>query len=231
MIRTLAFLQRRPDITRRAFRDHYETQHAPLASKQLVGLEFYVRNHILQDRGFGSGGASALPFDVVTEFQYNSGRNLAAIAEMLQSEGGRPILEDELKFMHKPGNFFRESTRSAVAGQRPLPGSAAKSIFLIKDTATPAPSEAAAIARALGQDLVQDSVAVAAELDSLTNTPDAKPKPWDLALSIWWNPESHATARLERPGEELAQGRSCLALRVEECGSLDFDYAAEYARG
>ena len=45
MIRTLSLIKRRPDITRDAFREHYETVHAPLALPFMDGLERYVRYH------------------------------------------------------------------------------------------------------------------------------------------------------------------------------------------
>ena len=34
MIRTLSLIKRRPDITRDAFREHYETVHAPLQHRR-----------------------------------------------------------------------------------------------------------------------------------------------------------------------------------------------------
>ena len=62
MIRTLSLIKRRPDIERAAFREHYETVHAPLALPHMEGLVRYVRYH-LEDELLGDVG-----FDVVSAF-------------------------------------------------------------------------------------------------------------------------------------------------------------------
>lgn len=102
MIRVLALLARRPDISREAFREHYETVHAPLALTVLDGVAHYVRDHITQVLG------EAEPrFDVLSEFGYEDAAALAAMAKRLASEElGDPIRRDELQFMDKPRNAF-----------------------------------------------------------------------------------------------------------------------------
>ena len=109
MIRTLSLIKRRPDITRDAFREHYETVHAPLALPYMDGLVRYVRYH-LEAELFGAVG-----FDVVSAFWYRDAESTAKMMDVLASEAGKPILEDELTFMDKPANtFFPVSERWLV---------------------------------------------------------------------------------------------------------------------
>ena len=112
MIRTLSLIKRRPDITRDAFRDHYETVHAPLALPYMEGLERYVRYHLEAER-LGEVG-----FDVISAFWYRDAESTAKLMEILASDEGKPILEDELTFMDKPANrFFPVSERLLVDGE------------------------------------------------------------------------------------------------------------------
>ncbi|MDB5394746.1 MAG: ethyl tert-butyl ether degradation EthD, partial [Rhodospirillales bacterium] len=45
-MKTIVLFRRRPDLSRAAFRDYYETRHAPLAV-QHVHFTKYVRNHLI----------------------------------------------------------------------------------------------------------------------------------------------------------------------------------------
>lgn len=101
MIRMLALLVRRPDLSRDAFRSHYEGQHAPLALPLLDGVRHYVRNHVAP--GLDAGRC---PFDVLSEFGYESQAAVTAVAARLDSERGEAIREDERRFMDKPRNRF-----------------------------------------------------------------------------------------------------------------------------
>lgn len=112
MIRTLSLIKRRPDITRDAFREHYESVHAPLALPYMEGLERYVRYH-LEGELLGEIG-----FDVISAFWYRDAESIAKMMEILGGEAGKPILEDELTFMDKPANtFFPVSERLLVEGE------------------------------------------------------------------------------------------------------------------
>lgn len=112
MIRTLSLIKRRPDITRDAFREHYETVHAPLALPFMDGLERYVRYHLEAEL------VGETSFDVISAFWYRDAESTAKLMEVLASEAGKPILEDELTFMDKPANrFFPVSERLLVDGE------------------------------------------------------------------------------------------------------------------
>jgi hypothetical protein len=112
MIRTLSLIKRRPDITRDAFREHYETVHAPLALPYMDGLERYVRYHLEAEL------VGEIGFDVISAFWYRDAESTAKLMEVLASDAGKPILEDELTFMDKPANrFFPVSERLLVDGE------------------------------------------------------------------------------------------------------------------
>ena len=44
----IAFLQRRPDLTRDAFSEHWRTRHGPLAVARQPGFWHYVQNHLVE---------------------------------------------------------------------------------------------------------------------------------------------------------------------------------------
>lgn len=93
MIQSFALIPRRPDHSREAFRDHYETTHAPLAMPLMQGLARYVRYHITEE----IHGEPA--FDVVSGFAYRSGADAAATVARIGSEEGDAIRADEQRFM------------------------------------------------------------------------------------------------------------------------------------
>lgn len=98
MKRVLALIPRKPDLTREAFRDHYENVHAPLGMTVLEDIPHYVRDHVSR-----SIGGVEPTFDVLSEFGYADPKALQALSERLASKGlGDPIRADELRFMDKP---------------------------------------------------------------------------------------------------------------------------------
>ncbi len=110
-MKTMALIVRRPDHTRKAFRDHYEEQHAPLAMKTVMeGATRYVRHHI-------SSELYGQPiFDVVTAFQYRDAAAAGETMKRLQEEVGQRIIADEKSFMDREKNNFFGVTESPVLG-------------------------------------------------------------------------------------------------------------------
>jgi hypothetical protein len=100
MIRVLAFMVRRPDLTRDQFRDHYERTHVPTALPILAGTTHYVRHHI-RDELFGKPN-----FDCMTAFEYRDAAAMRAVFAKSEGAGGERVRADELRFMDKPANFF-----------------------------------------------------------------------------------------------------------------------------
>ena len=110
-MKTFALIARRKDLTRAAFREHYEEVHAPLAIDTLLeGTQRYVRSH-LRDVVFGEPA-----FDVVTGFWYRDAVAALEIGKRLASPVGEAILADELTFMDKPANTFFAVTEHPVSG-------------------------------------------------------------------------------------------------------------------
>lgn len=67
MIKCIAMLKRRSDLTRDEFITYYETRHAPLILSLLPGIVDYHRNFVQADGAFPAEDGSPIDFDVVTE--------------------------------------------------------------------------------------------------------------------------------------------------------------------
>lgn len=115
-MKTLALIARRKDLSRRAFRDHYEDTHAPLAIRTVLdGTTRYVRSHVARE-------IHGEPrFDVVTAFWYADASAALAVQQRLATPAGEAILADELTFMDKPANTFFAVSEHAVDGDERAP--------------------------------------------------------------------------------------------------------------
>lgn len=98
-MRVLAFLKRRPEVGRDAFRAHYEEVHVPTALP-VVGpsVRHYVRHH-LREELHGRAG-----FDCLTALEYQDAAAMQALLARLAGAEGEAIRRDELTFMDKPEN-------------------------------------------------------------------------------------------------------------------------------
>lgn len=90
-MKSIALIARRPDMARRDFVEHYETCHAPLASR-LLNFARYRRNHLVS--------GDLLGFSCISEFWADA----ASVADAMQGAAGETLREDELRFMDKPRN-------------------------------------------------------------------------------------------------------------------------------
>ena len=130
MLKTISLISRKPDLDRAAFREHYETIHAPLALPHMTGLMRYVRYHVEEE------WVGELESDVLSTFWYRDAESAAEMIKTLSGEAGKPILADELTFMDKPKNtFFTVSERhleSQKGGKMSKPNNEAEeSIFVL----------------------------------------------------------------------------------------------------
>ncbi|HEU4429822.1 MAG TPA: EthD domain-containing protein [Myxococcota bacterium] len=147
-MKTLALIVRKPEISRDAFRAHYEEVHAPLALPLLSGLVRYVRHYVQQDLHGASG------FDVMTAFTYRDEAALRRVITRLASPTGDALLRDELSFMHKPQNRFfaaREVAEQGARGSAPPPLACT-----VLAKRAPAQREAAAFAREFARRALPD---------------------------------------------------------------------------
>ncbi len=66
----LLFMRRRPDLSLEAFRDYYETRHAPLCQRHAAGVQRYIRRYLDPQPHPETGPGTDLPFDVITELWF-----------------------------------------------------------------------------------------------------------------------------------------------------------------
>jgi uncharacterized protein (TIGR02118 family) len=85
-------MPRRPDITRTAFRDHYENRHAPLAIGKFP-FRKYARNHVVESL------PDPIGFDCLSEFWVD---DVAEVLRIMSGEIGDLMREDERRFTDQP---------------------------------------------------------------------------------------------------------------------------------
>lgn len=95
MLKTLGFIPRRGDLTRAAFRDYYETRHAPLALRHIRVVAKYVRNHVV------SGEPADPGFDCLSEFWFGEPKAFYDVCDWLASPAGQMLRDDEAQFMDR----------------------------------------------------------------------------------------------------------------------------------
>jgi uncharacterized protein (TIGR02118 family) len=109
----LLFMKRRPDITVEAFRDYYETRHAPLATKSSAGLSRYIRRYIDPQPHPETGVPGELPFDVITELWFDNEATFKGTLRYITTNiMPAEIVEDEKQL------FDRTSFRIATVIER-----------------------------------------------------------------------------------------------------------------
>ena len=67
----LLFMKRRADISVEAFRDYYETRHAPLCETYSTAVSRYVRRYLEPQPHPETGLWEDPPFDVITELWFD----------------------------------------------------------------------------------------------------------------------------------------------------------------
>ena len=99
LIKALAFIHRKIDISAEDFKEYYETTHAPLANS-LLSLEVYERNYIIQTKNpkFNTLGSISI-------FKYQSTEALEIIGQEMSSSKGDNLRKDELNFMDVSRNY------------------------------------------------------------------------------------------------------------------------------
>ncbi|HEX4506971.1 MAG TPA: EthD domain-containing protein [Alphaproteobacteria bacterium] len=92
MVKTVGLMPRRTDTTRAAFREHYETRHAPLALGKFP-FEKYIRNHIV------ASDPDPIGFDCLSEFWVG---DVSEIHKIMAGPIGDIMREDERRFTDQP---------------------------------------------------------------------------------------------------------------------------------
>ena len=120
LIKALAFIHKKSQITDSEFEEYYETHHAPLA-QSLLNFEYYERNYI---------NSNLCPFypslGSISIFKYESEKSLEIVGEQMASNAGDTLRKDELNFMHVEENFHVFTNSSEINTK-----TYSKKIFLI----------------------------------------------------------------------------------------------------
>ena len=93
----MLFVKRKPGLSHEEFRAHYESTHAPLATRSLPHLFRYARNYLVP-----FPGQPDPPYDCVTEFWFDDAAGLKASIEWTRSAEGQVLARDEENFMDRP---------------------------------------------------------------------------------------------------------------------------------
>lgn len=157
MLKTLGFLPRRADLGRAAFREYYETRHAPLALRHIRVFAKYVRNHVVR------GDPAAPGFDCLSEFWFDEPEAAADIGKWLTSPAGQVLREDEAKFMDRSRiASCAVSERLLFGAERPVESGVVRKLGLaLTRAASGTPADFTAQVEKFCDELVHRSSAVA----------------------------------------------------------------------
>jgi uncharacterized protein (TIGR02118 family) len=130
-MKTVGLMPKRQDISRAAFRDHYENRHAPLALGKFP-FEKYVRNHLV------AADPDPIGFDCLSEFWVG---DVAEIHRIMAGPIGDIMREDELRFtdQRRIGPAVAEETHIAGPARIIDDGITHKEILLIRAAAGVSP--------------------------------------------------------------------------------------------
>jgi len=172
-VKTIAMSRRRPELTRDAFRDYYETRHAPLAL-QHVRFTKYVRNHLI--------APSDAEFDVVSEFWLVDPKEAI---ELDKSPAGEILRADADKFVGQT-RFRAIAEESLLAGppRRYETGRVQKYALLLNRRAYAAEADFIADARDWGRRLAQGATAKRVTIDVVKPFPGGR-FPANAILWLW----------------------------------------------
>jgi uncharacterized protein (TIGR02118 family) len=111
LIKAIALIKRRPDISREQFARHYEEVHAPLALRYFRDWSGYIRNHVVETL---RGREPA--FDCISEFWFSSWEGIKNTVEFTASAAAQPLRDDELSFMDRDRNVSFMVSEEVVLG-------------------------------------------------------------------------------------------------------------------
>lgn len=173
-MKSICLLTHRPGTTREAFRDYYETRHSRLGSRYFP-FRKYVRNHLLST-------STGVDFDVITEFFFDDGVNVAGV----HSGRVREIMdEDERRFMDQ--SLIRPSGVEEVllAGNpRDIAPSGTRRQMLLLNRDTDDAAFRAAVAD-WGRTLAEQYALPRVSVDYAVPRAGDTAFPFDAVLSLW----------------------------------------------
>lgn len=111
----VALLRKRPDISREAFIDYYETRHAPLIRSIAPEIIRYERSFLREGGAILAPGTGYPDFDVVTRIDFADEASYAAVMTRFAApDVASRIAEDEEHLFDRTATrFFRIDGRSS----------------------------------------------------------------------------------------------------------------------
>lgn len=209
-MKSLCLLTRREGTTRQAFREYYETTHAPLGMKYFP-FRKYLRNHIIDASG-------DTDFDVVMECYFDDQTNVSGV----DAGEVRAIMDvDEKRFMNQP------MIRSARVEERVLGGSpigiappGTRRQMLLLSTAAPAALDA------WGADLATMPGIARVSLDTAQQQKgNYAGFPYAAVLSLWFAEARDTILPLTPPPGIHPE----ISLLTDVCETTPEELAARYA--
>ncbi len=201
MIKTIALIKRKDDITRKDFAKHYEETHAPLALKHLNMIQRYIRNHVTSVLV-----PHSLDFDCISQFWFESIEAAIQVQEFSQSSDGQILRDDEARFMDssKPLSFLVEERASSIDGP-----AAVKAIALLK--MKPGHSRDAFITHYENVHaplIIEHSIGISRYVRNYVVPMGDEESPFDCVTEIWYRDqqsyEQSMAARLSDTGKIIA---------------------------
>ncbi len=118
MLKVMTLFLKRPDLTRRQFRDYYEGHHVAmgLAANKYFGFTKYVRNHVVA----ASPTPPARPFpefDCFSEYTFRDVDAAVEAQKFMLTPGGKALAEDELNFLDMSYHPSFGSSETLIAGR------------------------------------------------------------------------------------------------------------------
>lgn len=101
MFKILAFLTRKPGMSPEAFRDHYETQHQPLARRLFPEILGHRRNYATDAGHLFPPGVAMPAWDAVSEIWFADRAGFEAMLARIAAGEAQAISDDELRFLDR----------------------------------------------------------------------------------------------------------------------------------
>jgi uncharacterized protein (TIGR02118 family) len=100
VIKIVALLKRRPDVTLEEFCRYYEHEHAPLVARTIPADVAEAITHYAQNHALVLGrGTTAPPFDCVTEIGFDDLAGMERWTNWYLGDDGKVLRDDEENFM------------------------------------------------------------------------------------------------------------------------------------
>ena len=189
MMKSIGLMAHKPDLTRAAFQDYYEQNHAPLAIKHFPFAK-YVRNHIVPDAETDIG------FDTISEFWCD---DLEKLRGLMTGAVGEIMRADERRFMDQSQIRSGATEEFLVRGTpRPIDVGTHKEALLLKHGPSLDRAGFDAALKSWSAGLAADRVT----LDLISPWPGPA---WPFAAIVWLWQDQGAAVELGRlpPGISL----------------------------